>query len=660
MRGKLFLSAITSSTKSIMYLSGVLAIIVSFQNCSPVGEKSNLWIGEEGLLSVGEAGNTPPTISMTSPLGGIVLVAPATINIAADATDEDGTVQKVEFYVDGILVNEDVTAPFSYEHELEMEGSYSLYAKAFDDNGGIVGTETLVVTAEAPVVDLINPACLPENGYFPPSITIPPATKTLSVDIGMRPFAPASVEGQYDVRHPYSITTAPGVAPDADCNGRGDIDANCNNTGIRVQPDDDVECSTGSATITVTVDDACGGSTNADVIVNHTNVCQPEQWLPASDPQTQAAFGSRVAINNNYAVVSAPGRGGNSKVGAAYVYQNNSGTWSEKAILAPSSAAYTEINAVAIRGDLIAIASRATSLNGHTGKVFVYQGSGSSWSLLHTITGPTPTQNPNDVTRFGAQLVIAPDDSIIVGADTEDWANNSLGGPDAGAAYVYTRSSNSWNQSQRLTASNAVAYHNFGQGLAIEGGLLVVGAPKKASAESASSHGSAYVFAKSGGSWAETHILNPDQMEGSSMQFAADVATDGSNVLVGAKNANGNRGRAYLFKSSGANFSRIKLQAPDRVARDYYGRSVAIGNGKAYVGAPGSRHDGAEIGATFQHELNDGSVSFKLIPRAGNRDSEQNAASDIGVSGTTLIMGSESRDSDNKNNSGATYFIKLD
>ena len=51
----------------------------------------------------GTAPNVPPTVSLTTPVGGATFTAPATIAIAATATDSDGTVAKVDFYAGATL-----------------------------------------------------------------------------------------------------------------------------------------------------------------------------------------------------------------------------------------------------------------------------------------------------------------------------------------------------------------------------------------------------------------------------------------------------------------------------------------------------------------------------------------------------------------------------
>ena len=55
-----------------------------------------------------------PTITLTSPAEGATASAPATISFAANASDSDGTVSKVEFYQGGYKVGEDTTAPYTY------------------------------------------------------------------------------------------------------------------------------------------------------------------------------------------------------------------------------------------------------------------------------------------------------------------------------------------------------------------------------------------------------------------------------------------------------------------------------------------------------------------------------------------------------------------
>jgi hypothetical protein len=67
----------------------------------------------------------------------------------------------------------------------------------------------------------------------------------------------------------------------------------------------------------------------------------------------------------------------------------------------------------------------------------------------------------------------------VVGAYLEDSNGSSpadYSAPDAGAAYVFTRTDGSWTEQAYLKASNAETDDDFGRGIAIAGDTVVVGA----------------------------------------------------------------------------------------------------------------------------------------------------------------------------------------
>ncbi len=57
--------------------------------------------------------NLPPTVGVSSPTEGAAYINPASLTIAADATDSDGAVTRVDFLVDGTLIETDSVAPWS-------------------------------------------------------------------------------------------------------------------------------------------------------------------------------------------------------------------------------------------------------------------------------------------------------------------------------------------------------------------------------------------------------------------------------------------------------------------------------------------------------------------------------------------------------------------
>lgn len=107
-------------------------------------------------------GNFYPSCSITSPSGGTSYPAPATITIAASASDIDGTITNVEFYQGSTLLGSDNSAPFSFTWNNVPAGDYSLTVKATDDDGAVTTSDIINVTVTGgnlpPVVSITSPA----------------------------------------------------------------------------------------------------------------------------------------------------------------------------------------------------------------------------------------------------------------------------------------------------------------------------------------------------------------------------------------------------------------------------------------------------------------------------------------------------------------------
>ena len=104
--------------------------------------------------------NTPPTVSITSPVDGAQFRAVAPLTIAATASDTDGTISKVEFYADGVLLGTDTMSPYSYAWTVPDAGPYVLTARATDNKGGTATSAPVpvnVIPNQFPVVILTTP-----------------------------------------------------------------------------------------------------------------------------------------------------------------------------------------------------------------------------------------------------------------------------------------------------------------------------------------------------------------------------------------------------------------------------------------------------------------------------------------------------------------------
>ncbi|MCB0598091.1 MAG: metallophosphoesterase, partial [Phaeodactylibacter sp.] len=89
----------------------------------------------------------PPIVSITSPPDGTFLNAPQPVSIEAQASDLDGTVDEVAFFVDGDSVGVDYSEPYSVNWTPPGYGAYTLRARAIDNDGNISNSSvfTLIV-----------------------------------------------------------------------------------------------------------------------------------------------------------------------------------------------------------------------------------------------------------------------------------------------------------------------------------------------------------------------------------------------------------------------------------------------------------------------------------------------------------------------------------
>lgn len=81
------------------------------------------------------AANARPVVTITSPEAGAVFDPPATITVEVDASDADGTVERVDFYNGSTLVGSDTSAPWSLTVSGVPSGRYRIRVRAIDNQG---------------------------------------------------------------------------------------------------------------------------------------------------------------------------------------------------------------------------------------------------------------------------------------------------------------------------------------------------------------------------------------------------------------------------------------------------------------------------------------------------------------------------------------------
>ena len=93
--------------------------------------------------------NDPPSVSITAPADGAIYTSPASIAIAATASDTDGTIAKVEFFAGTTLLGTDTSAPYQLTWSSVPAGAYALTAVATDNDGDATTSSAVDVTVNS-------------------------------------------------------------------------------------------------------------------------------------------------------------------------------------------------------------------------------------------------------------------------------------------------------------------------------------------------------------------------------------------------------------------------------------------------------------------------------------------------------------------------------
>jgi cellulose 1,4-beta-cellobiosidase len=101
--------------------------------------------GSSSSSSSGGGDTTVPTVSLTSPTSGQSIAVGSPVNLAASASDNVG-VARVEFRVDGNLVNSDTTAPYAFSVTGLAAGSHTAQARAYDAAGNLANSSSVSFT----------------------------------------------------------------------------------------------------------------------------------------------------------------------------------------------------------------------------------------------------------------------------------------------------------------------------------------------------------------------------------------------------------------------------------------------------------------------------------------------------------------------------------
>ena len=277
-------------------------------------------------------------------------------------------------------------------------------------------------------------------------------------------------------------------------------------------------------------------------------------------------FGASVGTSTDGSsiAVGASGKqiGANQYQGQVYVFvKPNSSGWvsgHETAHLTVSGgAAYDFLGrSIAMSGDGKTIVSGADGAGGDVGAAFVFvkptSGSWVNGTQQARLTGSDGT----DSDFMGAAVAISTDGTTVaVGAPDKPVGTSYF----FGAAYVFVKPSGAWanaTQTARLNTSNLAQYDHLGQSVAVNanGSMVAAGAPRQLTTYSAG-QGSAYLFTKPAGNWANSTQSAEVSVSGTAVHddLGASVATNGTITVSGAParpvGTNAAQGAVYVFSA---------------------------------------------------------------------------------------------------------------
>lgn len=468
-----------------------------------------------------------------------------------------------------------------------------------------------------------------------------------------------------------------------------------------------------------------------------------QAYLKAGNTDAGDGLGGAVAFDGNTLVVGASFEDGDGSspdndqanaAGAAYVFfRDPGGQWSQQAYLKASNAASDDGfgGSVAVAGDTLVVGalledSAAIVVNGDQSNDSAF-GAGAAYVFVRDGAGVWTQQaylkasNAGLFDNFGASVAIA-GETIVVGAPGEasqssgvdgDPFDNTAGG--AGAAYVFVREASLWTQQAYLKAPNPEGGtgignpgDRFGQGVAIDGETIVVGANGEDSDSSgvngdpnnnfASNSGAAYVFVRDGSGWSQQAYLKASH-PGLGDSFGESVDVAGETIVVGASrersaavgvngdpfdNSSLNAGAAYVFirDTAGTWTQQAYLKASQADAGGNFGTSVSVDGDLIAVGAPNERvtavgvagdpleHSFGQAGVAYLFNRNLGSWTQMPSFQASSPGENDRLGTAIALSGTTVAVSAPGEDSaattvngdqsdDSAAGSGAVYVFAL-
>jgi hypothetical protein len=273
-------------------------------------------------------------------------------------------------------------------------------------------------------------------------------------------------------------------------------------------------------------------------------------------PGSPADFGAAVAINDDVALVGAPGYGQDGSTtplapGIVYLFERSGGEWNPAGTLIPNESEAGDNFGCTMDFDgqtAVIVACEAYGTPPDPGEAYVFVRNGSTWTPQARLT-PDVDGYPLDLSSAGLH-----DDRLALGADRAPRPGEL--GTSPGAVFVYERNGEEWTAVQTIYADDGQDADAFGMSLSLGGDELLVGAPSN-SVLNVPEQGSAYVFGPNSGTVAPTQLYLPIVVG----RPSAPVQPGSDDTILYTSSDNSGGG-IYAIQANGSN--RMRLSPTER------------------------------------------------------------------------------------------------
>ena len=258
---------------------------------------------------------------------------------------------------------------------------------------------------------------------------------------------------------------------------------------------------------------------------------------------------------------------------------------------------------------------------------------------------------------FGGKVALS-GDTAIIGVIRDD---DDVRGKDSGSAYVFTRTGNKWSQQAKLTAKDTTEGDSLGWSIGISGDTAVIGAPHDD--DNGKDSGSVYIFTRSGDTWIQQDKLTADDGTQGDV-FGISIAISGDTILVGAdlnEEKGFNAGAAYVFTRVGNTWTQqAKLTADDGAEGDIFGVRVALEGNTALISARRDDDEvmGVDAGSAYIFTRTGTTWSQQIKFTAPDGAADDRFGRSVALAGDTALIGAMFQDNKGENSGSAYLFTR--